>query len=443
MGTLACGEDALREPGLSPDAAAPLVDPNLPRFDALDRQVVDPFAGSCASQTIRPDKVGLDLVFMIDTSGSMLDETSSGSTKWSAVRSAFGSFVRSADSTGVGAAFHFFPLVQPGVPEECSNDNQCGAFGPCAFFRACAGSSNVLACQSDADCGARGPCVALGECGVQKTFCGPVGARCSEQAGDTCLALAGRCANRDICAHADYAGKGSALVDLPSGGASLVSLLEAQEPEGATPTGPALAGALQRARAIAMNRPGRKVAVVLATDGFPTSCSPRNVNDIAALATEAVASSPSIPTFVVGVFAPDEAGAASTNLSRLAQAGGTPAPFIVSTSGNVSGAFLAALNDIRATALACEYKIPEAERGQIDLDQLNVRFLTGNGSSLTIGNVPNVAACHATKGGWYYELDPAGTPIGIKVCEATCTRLEAEPRGRVDLIVGCKTVRVD
>lgn len=440
-----CGSDELKAPPLftntgSPDAS------DLPNFnDPNGRVVIDPFANSCATSTIRPERVPLDLIFMFDTSGSMADLTAGGVTKWNAVRAAFADFARSADSLGLGAAVHFFPMAQTGVPAECNASAQCGAYGPCEFLKGCANAGKSLpACQTDADCGAAGPCQPIGLCGVSRLYCLGLGGRCSDKAGDLCNTLAGRCALRELCDPVRYAMGASAVTALPEGAATLLGLLETKAPEGGTPTGPALQGAISRARDQAMSHPGRRVAVVLATDGFPTTCNPQSLDDIAQVATGGRMGSPSIPTFVVGVFAQDEAATAQANLSRISAAGGTPKAFVVATSGNVSGDFLAALNDIRATALACEYRIPDAQRGALDYAQINLRFVSSTAAASTVGNVASASACSATKGGWYYDVLPTqGTPTSVKVCPATCDRFRADPRGRVDLIVGCKTVQVD
>lgn len=440
-----CSSDELKAPPLFTDAGTRDAS-DLPNFnDPNGRVVVDPFANSCATSTIRPERVPLDLIFMFDSSGSMADLTAAGVSKWNAVRSAFADFARSPDSTGVSAAVHFFPLTQTGVPAECNSNTQCGAYGPCAFLKGCVNAGNHLpACETDADCGGAGPCQPIGQCGQSKLYCVPVGGRCSEKAGDVCNSIPGRCVMREICDATRYAMGASAVTALPAGASGLLSLLQAKVPEGSTPTGPALQGAITRAREQGLNNTGRRVAVVLATDGFPTNCDPQSLDAIAQVATGGLMGSPSVPTFVVGVFAPSEAAAAQANLNRLAAAGGTPSAFVVATSGNVASDFLAALNDIRATALACEYRIPEAQRGALDYAQINLRFLSSTSAASTIGNVDSANACSPTKGGWYYDVAPAqGTPTTVKVCPATCERFRADPRGRVDLIVGCKTVQVD
>ena len=114
------------------------------------------------------------------------------------------------------------------------------------------------------------------------------------------------------------------------------------------------------------------------------------------------------------------------------------------TSRNVADDFLAALNDIRATALACEYIIPASKTGEIDYEKVNLRFLTGTSANITIGNVNSAASCHPTKGGWYFDAaPPVGAPSKVLACPATCARFRGDPRGRVDLVVGCKTMPVE
>ena len=59
-----------------------------------------------------------------------------------------------------------------------------------------------------------------------------------------------------------------------------------------------------------------------------------------------------------------------------------------------------------------------------------------------MGNVKDRASCSPTKGGWYYDADPAagGAPQTISVCDSTCAQMKADPAGRVDILLGCKTV---
>ena len=85
--------------------------------------------------------------------------------------------------------------------------------------------------------------------------------------------------------------------------------------------------------------------------------------------------------------------------------------------------------------------MPTAPAGQnLDYYSVNVQFTSGAGQSVLIGNVKSKAACDARQGGWYYDVDPAsGTPQSISICDTSCTQLQGDPAGRVDVLVGCKT----
>ena len=101
-----------------------------------------------------------------------------------------------------------------------------------------------------------------------------------------------------------------------------------------------------------------------------------------------------------------------------------------------------ALNAIRTTGLSCEYAIPAPppDGGTLDFFSVNVEFTSSANQTVTIGNVPNQAACNPTKGGWYYDVDPnAGTPHTITICDTSCSQLRADSGGRVDILLGCKT----
>jgi hypothetical protein len=73
-----------------------------------------------------------------------------------------------------------------------------------------------------------------------------------------------------------------------------------------------------------------------------------------------------------------------------------------------------------------------------------VQFTPGAGPPVTIGNVKDRASCSATQGGWYYDADPlaGGTPQTISMCDTTCSQMKADPAGRVDILLGCKTMYI-
>jgi hypothetical protein len=309
-------------------------------------------------------------------------------------------------------------------------------------INACDNADTVIRCTTAADCpvtNPRGQCVRLGICNISPLYCPTDVISCSALAQDLCLPLAGNCRGRDLCDGARYAMPAVEVAALPGAAANFVASLNAQVPTGLTPTAGALAGALIHAQALAAANPMHRVAVVLATDGAPTECTPLDIPGIAALASNALAGTPSIPTFVIGVFAAAEAATAQANLDALARAGGSRSAFIINTGQNVTMAFLAALASIRTAALACEYNVPQPEAGRLDYGKVNVQFTSGTAQKTTIGYAGSAASC-GTQGGWYYDVDPnRGTPSKIAVCDATCAGLKADPGGTVKVLLGCVT----
>jgi hypothetical protein len=405
---------------------------------------------ACATATQRAQQAPLDIYIMMDSSGSMDDYIATGSTttKWQAVHDAIVAFLNDPQSAGLGVGIQYFPLEQPGVPDTCETNNTCGNYGPCDILNTCSMTSTITPCQTNADCTrGQGTCVRLGVC--SSGYCAPAGNQylCSNNASDTCMAIAGYCHNRDRCDAASYATPAVEVAPLPGAANALIASLNAHMPDGLTPTAGALSGAVMHAQALARANPTHKVVVLLATDGLPSECATSDIAGVAAIASTALSGVPSIPTYVIGVFAPAEMANAQMNLDTLAAAGGTGSAFVVSTgTTNVSSAFVTALNSVRSSGLSCQYAVPalpmSADGGQLDYFSVNVQFTSGSGQATTIGNVKDRASCSATKGGWYYDVDPStgATPQTISICDASCAAMKADPAGRIDILLGCKTV---
>jgi hypothetical protein len=343
-------------------------------------------ACACAAETTEANLVQLDLFIMLDQSGSMSDTVQGGATKWSAVTTALKGFFNDPANAGLGVGIQYFALT-PGMActPFCTVDADCGAFGPCVFGVFCAG--------------------------------------CSGGAGDSCNA-------------ADYSVAAVEIAPLAAGQSSaLSSSIDAHSPSTNTPTGPALDGAIKHAKSWAMAHPSHNVVVVLATDGEPTECAPQDIPSIANLASVGVSGNPSVDTFVIGV------GPSLDNLNAIAAAGGTGSAFLVDTGANVVQQFKAALNAIQQSALGCEYTIPQPAMGMLDYDKVNVQYTPGNGDPVQLlSNVPNVAACDPATGGWYYDNNAA--PTKIILCDATCTPIQGDSMGKVDILLGCATEHI-
>src|SRR5262245_52281183 len=127
---------------------------------------------ACAGSSVKGELIPLDMYIMLDKSGSMLDKTGqngNGPPKWDAVTAALDAFFADQGSDGLGVGIQFFPMNLPGVPDSCTNNNQCGAGGPC-ILKACTGMSPLTPCNSNADCGFLGQCATLGQCQNNPTY---------------------------------------------------------------------------------------------------------------------------------------------------------------------------------------------------------------------------------------------------------------------------------
>jgi hypothetical protein len=253
------------------------------------------------------------------------------------------------------------------------------------------------------------------------------------------------------CAPSVYAEPNIAVFSLPLHEQDLLLSLGARAPAGGTPMAPALRGAHDFARGWAQSNPDRKTVVLLATDGEPDpSCGGgssevfgvmNSITGVSAVASAALAASPSIPTFVIGV------GAELTALNAIAAAGGTEQAAIVTVGGDTSAQFLAALDRIRKQALGCDYAIPPEDSAagrEIDFGKVNVRFTRFVGDvPETLGNVATAAEC-GTQRGWYYDTPSASSrPRAAVLCPAACADAKESNSGRIDLVLGCKTLKVE
>ncbi|HEX7669452.1 MAG TPA: vWA domain-containing protein, partial [Polyangiaceae bacterium] len=367
---------------------------------------------ACLAEVQKGELLPLDLYVLLDRSASMTDPTSTGESKWDAVRGAFESFVKDPASAGLGVGLQYFPLQKAGVPATCTTHAECGVGGPC-FITTCDNQSTIDPCTRDADCGVRGHCVPFGGCSTQPVnadpiFCSPIGSRCQVGYG-TCLDLSSRyCLNGVDCVADHYAAPAVPIVTLPAGAPQIVTSIDGTVPQGRTPTAPALQGAVQHAHEWALANPSHTVVAVLATDGLPTECTPLDIGPVAALAAAGVQGTPKIPTFVIGVFGPGDTDS-PTNLQTIAKSGGTDHAFIVDTSGDVTAEFRKALDAIRGSSLLqCDLEVPKSKPGAaLDFSLVNLALIDANEKSSQLVYVNGEAACGANPGrGWHYDVDP-------------------------------------
>lgn len=336
-------------------------------------------ACACATETQHADLVPLDLFIMLDQSGSMVEPVKGGGSKWAAVTTALKAFFTDPKSAGLGIGIQYFAIPYSVAPP--------------------------VSCKLDADCAGYGPCL-FGVC----------------NGGD----------GKDSCNTADYSTADVEIAPLdPVQAGKLGASVDAHGPSTATPTAPALAGAIQHASAWASANPTHIVIVVLATDGDPSECTVHDIPAIKALAVNGVAASPSIKTFVIGV------GPSLAALNDIAAGGGTGQAFLVDTGGDVVAQLAAALGQIQKSAIGCEYAIPQPQGGKLDYAKVNVHYTPGVGAPKVFLNVKDLGACDPVAGGWYY--DDAVNPQKIILCPVSCGLVSGDANGKVDVVLGCET----
>jgi len=408
------------------------------------------FGGACAGEVTKGELIPLDVHIMLDTSLSMLEATGPGMNKWEAVKEALTAFLNDDGSAGIGVGIQYFPLDAPAVPDSCQNSTECAAAGPC-ILKFCENSLDVVYCTGNGNgsCGPlAGPCINIATCSGNELYvCADPNTPCgTDEFGNnlgTCTAKpAGTCQQSNSCDIADYSVPAEPVQLLPDGAEVILASIESRAPLGNTPTAAALSGALTYASDWAAEHPNHTVVTLLATDGFPTQCAPVDFPSIATIAKTALEATPSISTYVIGVFPPGVTNMAQQNLDSIAVAGGTEQAFVVDTSQDVSQQFLAALNAIRGTKLVCEFQVPVAPVGQmLDYDgAVNVQF-TLDGQTEVLPYVTSADGCGVTQGGWYYDVDPSDgeKPSKILVCPSTCDAFKEAAGGEVSIQLGCET----
>jgi hypothetical protein len=229
----------------------------------------------------------------------------------------------------------------------------------------------------------------------------------------------------DSCALSDYAAPTVLMQPLPAGPA-FSSVINASPLVCGTPTLPALQGALAYAQTVASQHVGSKVAVVLVTDGLPDTCS----SSVASVAASAAAAATTFPTYVIGV------GDALADLDAVASAGGTGKAILVSTASpqQVTQDLTTALGKVKANALSCEYTLPAPPAGQVlEPGKVNVVYTPKGGAATSIAFDGTCAGGV----GWHY--DNANAPTKIVMCPSTCSTLEGDSTGGVQILFGCAT----
>jgi hypothetical protein len=448
LGNLGGGNDK-PDAGLVPVGVTPF--PDASPLD-LGGEVMEE---KCAAESQTAKQVPVDLLLLVDRSGSMVDLVSpNGKSKWELATEALTAFVKDTKSAGLGVGLQYFPLVKSCAAEmDCGFPNGAATAPACAEERACVPASGVLpglpllcGARREPGCEAGSTCTPIGHCSDTGVPCLDLGQACpGGVATNVCTAAPRACRDSlgSYCSVPEYERLPVPLGELPAAAPALSRSLASTFPYGATPTDPAVEAGINLLKARARANPDRHEALVLVTDGLPNSCKQQPVELIASMLTAAKSAAPSIATYAIGVFGPQDIAEGQRALESWAMAGGTGTPFVLSAGDDLSQKLIDALNQIRGSALPCEYTIPKPSMGMLDWMKVNVRVTAGS-TGTDLGYVGSPDKCDPVKGGWHYDIDPAvGDPQRVIMCEATCKNFKMDIRSKIELLFGCKTIIIE
>jgi hypothetical protein len=411
---------------------------------------------ACLSESRGMELRPLALYVMLDSSGSMLESTGTIRTKWDAVQLALRRFLVETEDEDLLLGMQFFPLLKAGTKFVCTSEADCGAAGGPCFLSTCVNASTITLCRTEADCDASAganPCVKFGLCSMSDPAA-PIAcvlpSTCADGMG-VCQDFERTCTNATSCDPSAYATPAVEIQSASAGLAAIDQALRGRQPEGLTPTVPALQGALDHARAWAQAHPNQTVAVLLATDGLPTECADKPVGaptstaspsggteiiqEVLKIAAAGMAATTAIPTYVIGVFRPSDS-ASIDNVNAIAQAGGTDKAAFIDASGQVEDTFLAALRGVKEAAAPCQLRLADA-RG-LDFSRADLLFDAGSGAPSPLPYVDGLLGCASKPEAWFYDVTPAqGTPSAVQLCPNLCQLVKSSPMAGLSLQIGC------
>ena len=371
----------------------------------------------CAADEQLPERTRVNILFLLDKSGSMGDTPTAGNNateRWNPVVTTLDSFFSDQKSTGIYASLSFLPA-----------DGYIGVACKAASYSA--GNASIKV-----------PLTLLDDAGRAKfleRLCDPANATAS-----TCI-----------------------------------------QPAGGTPTRPALQGTIDYLLRTQQASPtNSKTVIVFLTDGEPgfgytyngttlgmVSCddlpklkSDNNTPDCALGSCNATGTGPgcaddsslctdpavevqkvanvikTAPPKSVYVFGVGDL--TQGTMDAWASASGNPAVPLQGMSGAQAAATLkAALESLRTTTFDCNIKIPAPKVGTaIDyVGKVNVNYIDGKGVVTALGQSQG---CTSGQPSWQY--DDVGNPTYIKLCGNACDMAQKDLQGKTQVVFGCATL---
>ncbi len=405
---------------------------------------------ACLSKASAAELRPQALYLMLDSSRSMLEPVGdavgadTGATKWEAVQRAIRSFMQETLDTDLSLGLQFFPLLKPQSSFTCTSHADCGPDGGPCFLNTCVQGNTLTLCMSNADCpGTGNECVQFGLCANSDPdaplACVLGAGACADGLG-ACEDFERTCINATECTAASYAAPAVELALISTNLNQIDQAIASREPQGLTPSGPALEGALTHAREWAASHPEHTVVTVLATDGLPTECGSEPgeippIEEVTTIAAAGLAGDVPVRTFVIGVSQPSDT-VSIENLDAIALAGGTEQAVYIDASGEVEQQFLTGLRDVQNSVAICRVDL-SASTG-LDFSRADLRFEAGSGTTTLLPYVNDLAGCATNREGWYYNpLPAAGEPRWVELCPDLCQRIRATPESGLSIEIGC------
>jgi hypothetical protein len=366
-----------------------------------------PLDSGCASGETLAALTRINIVFLLDKSGSMGDDPNGGwkyaETRWNPVVTTLRSFFQEHTSTGIYASLSFLP-ADGDITSMCKVTNYQLP------------SSNSI----------KVPLTILDNVGSQKflaKLCDPAltppAAGCIVPAGGTPT----RVALQGTIAYAASVQQKS-LEQNPNSKTVIVFLTDGEPGFGYVPTGTSTVNGLASCDDL--------------TNGCPLGPAPSATGTCTADADEVqhvadvIAAAPPKTLFLFGI--------GDLNPGTMAlweDASGNTAVALQGMSGAQAAAtFKAGLEAIRTSHISCTLDLKSSSTGvAIDPKKVNVNYI--NGQNVATELVQDADCSHTNQYGWYY--DNALNPTKITLCASACTMAQADPNGRIQTVLGCDT----
>ncbi len=271
------------------------------------------------------------------------------------------------------------------------------------------------------------------------------GAVCAEgspcEGGGACQVTPGSCAVAGGgCTRSQYDQLTVPIEPLPGQAGAVATALMAREPDGLTPMAVAADAALSTLAGRATSHPGRRAALVLATDGMPTGCG--NSETVDSVVARLQQGGPRHPHLRRGGVRHGRGGRGPAGARTLRRRGRHAHPVHpdhrrrsgpAAAGGAEGDPWSGRRLRLRPARLAGRHRLHEGQRPHHQ-----------PGPDQDLGYVASADRC-TDRGGWYYDppLAAGSKPARLVLCPASCAKLRGDAAAQVDLVFGCATRTID